>query len=206
MKQLEELCESRRNDLKKLIQERNSRCHQFCWLEIKRLLFVYAVCCSTLEYAKSVRELKEIENQLPHYSDNYYNSLCKNLKSYCHFYSTTGKCKYFFSNAKLISMLKITKYEESYLDSIISDEERERRENLLINEELEKRRIDSEIESSIQTYEMNQELKKSSNEFKDFTGEEFREYSKKAFEELGLGLDEIIFGYRDDSFIYDSDM
>lgn len=204
MKMLAELCESRRDDLQKLIQERNAKGYRYSWLETRNYLFVYTVCCSTLEYTQAVKELSKIKAQLPNYSENYYNSLVKNLKSYCRYYLMVEKCKYQFSNEKLIEMLTISKYEEMELDSIISDSERQRRENSQIQEELERLRIESEIENSIQAYEMNRELKKASNEFKDFTSEEYREYSRNAFE--NLGLDELIFNYRDEQFIDDSDM
>ena len=209
MKETTELCENRRNDLKKIIKERNSRCYQWSWLEVKNCLFVFSLCVSPLKYEVAVRELIAMKNLLPNYSEIFFNSLKgKHLKEYCHYYLLVGKCRYQFSNEKLIEMLRITPSEMRELDSIISDEERQRRENLQIAEESEHRRIESEIEDSIQAYEMNRELKKASNEYKDFTAEEFREYSRVAFGNLfnDNELDKIIFSYKDERFIDDSDM
>ncbi len=184
MKQLEELNELRRSDIRVLVKSRNARKYMWSWLEIRNYLFVYAVCCSDLKYTKAIRELNDLKNQLPHYSDNYYNSLCKNLKSYCNYYLLVDKTKYQFSNAKLIDMLKISNYEERNLDSIISDKERDYRENILIDEELERFRIENEIEDSIRSYEEEQEIRHAMGHAK---------------------CEDILFHYRD-PFFDDSDM
>lgn len=159
MKQLHELNAMRRTDIRVLVKSRNSRKYNWSWLEIRNYLFVYAVCCSTLKYEEALKELQELRNQLPCYSNNFYNSLVKNLKSYCRYYLSTDKCRYQFTNEKLVDMLNISVCEERELDSIISDEERQRRENLLIEEELESLRVESEIEDSIKNYEEQQEIK-----------------------------------------------
>ena len=182
----------RREDIKTIVFLRNKRRYNFEQIEVRNLLFVYAICLSTVpSYEEAVEELNDIRNQLPCNSENFYNSLLKKLESYIRYYKYTQKCRYIFSNQKLIELLFISNLEMKYLETIISSEEEELRQNIEAIEEVERLRVESEIEDSINHNQFNNDLKESlANANIDI--------------ENNFVSDEVLFSYKDS--IFDTDI
>lgn len=218
LEKLIELNKFRQKDVLTIVEIRNKKKYNWSQLEIRNTLFIYAVCCSHLDYDEAVKKLDHLRGQLLCQSESYYKSLLKNLKMYCSYFRFVNKCRYQFTNKKLIDLLNISNNEMTYLDSIISDEEKAKRENILIDEELERIRIENQIEESIQKNQIEESIQKYNEEMQELGQEAIEEISdefpslsfKKIFKNIESqqesgqeqasfndSLDDLIFGYRD---------
>lgn len=136
MTQLEILNNARLNDIKNLVQFRNSTKYSWNQEETRNFLFVYAVCLSHKKTDQALKDFEEFSKIVPCKSHNYIKRIIKKISYYCSYYKATGVCRYSFLNNTLIDMLNITIDEQKILDSIINYEVKKLLQNELIKKEL----------------------------------------------------------------------
>ena len=165
---LEQLNESRKNDIELLVRVRNSQKYNWTQDEIRNALFIYAICLSHLETSVAIIKFIDFSNLLNNKSKNFYKSVLSRIPSFCRHYEYTRKCRYKFSNKKIIEMLHITDYEmKNFLKNIVDESMKEKQELEYLESELERIRIESEIDRSIKQNAINEELEILVNNFCD---------------------------------------
>lgn len=167
-KLLEELNESRKRDLELLVKVRKSKNYNWSQDEIRNTLFIYAMCLSHMETSVAISRFIDFSKLLNNQSKNFYKSIITRIPVFCRYYQYTSKCRYKFSNAKIIEMLNITAYEmKNFLKSIIDESLKEKQELEYLESELERIRIENEIEKSINQISINESLESFINSYCD---------------------------------------
>lgn len=152
------LNDNRLNDLKTLKTLRDKENYFFSQEQIRNFLFIYANSLASTNVKVAIEEFLNFANKFDCRSNRFLSSIINRIPKFCSYYVYTKQNRYKFSNEKIIELLNISKEEQEYLFSIVSDENIMKKEDFYLEQESERRRIEEEIEKSIQKNEINDSL------------------------------------------------